>query len=39
MQNCKFFKILNEIVCKFEKFDNDEFENNENERKNTKYVT
>ena len=39
MQNFKFFKFSNKIVCKFKKFDNDEFENDKNERKNKKYVT
>ena len=39
MQNFKFFEFSNEIVCKFEKFDDDEFENDENERKNKKHMT
>ena len=39
MLNFEFFEFLNEIACRFKKFDNDEFENDKNKRKNKKYVT
>ena len=39
MYDFKFLEFSNEIVCKFEKFEDDKFENDENERQNKKYVT
>ena len=39
MQNFKFFECSNEVVSKLEKFGDNEFENDKNERKNKKYVS
>ena len=39
MLNFKFSKFSNKIVCKSEKVDDNEFENDENKRKNKKNVT
>ena len=39
MQNIEFFEFSNKTVCKFEKFDDDKFENDKNKRKKKEYIT